>query len=119
MENVKTEVVSIASEEARTGQTINIPDKETLLRNASIEIIKIKTQLPNLMKTMSKKQIHRAVSAALDLPMEDQEVYLKTDEEKILFAYAQRAINARYLIMQDYIIKQMQAEKDKNNEIVV
>lgn len=97
---VNAEVTSIAQEEARTGQKINLPTGERLVQMMSMELIRCRREISNLLPTMSKKDIHRATLAYLDLPTGDVPVYLKSPESQKLFAFGQRAIMARMVVVQ-------------------
>ena len=105
---VLTEVVSIASEEQRTGQSIPVPNAQNLVVQASSSLFRMRRRFNEILPTMSKKQILRAMNAILDLPTADLPVYLKTAEEKELFAVGQRAIMDRYTIITDHVIKEKQ-----------
>lgn len=98
VKQVNTEVTSIAQEEERLGKPIKLPDAETLANNSAMALIDAKRQITALLPKMSKKAIHRATLAYLDLPTGDIPVYLKTNEEKMLFALGQRAIQCRFVI---------------------
>lgn len=106
---VNTEVTSIAQEEKKTGTKIEVPKAEQLVAMASASLLKMRRTANAIMPTMSKKQLMRAVNAILDLPMDGVPVFLKTDEEKKLFAVGQRAISDRYVIITHHI-KQAIAE---------
>lgn len=105
VEQINAEVTSIAQEEARTGQTIPVPQGEQLVTSMSMELMRCRKEISTLLPTMSKKSIHRSTMAYLDLPTDGVPVYLKTDEEKKLFAYGQRAIMARMVIIQHHVNK--------------
>lgn len=100
---VNAEVTSIAQEEKRTGTTIPVPSAERLVALASANLLNMRRAANSLMPTMSKKQLIRAVNAILDLPADGVPVFLKTDEEKKLFAVGQRAISDRYVIITHHI----------------
>lgn len=108
---VLTKVTSIAEEEKRTGKEIKVPDAETLVANASADIYRTRKYLVDLFGKMSKKQTIRAVSAIFTLPEGDMPVYLKTDEEKTAFAWAQRHMVARFTVMQKYISDELKKRK--------
>ena len=109
VEEVNTEVTSIAQEEKKTGTKIEVPKAEHLVAMASASLLKMRRSANAIMPTMSKKQLMRAVNAILDLPMDGVPVFLKSDEEKKLFAFGQRAISDRYVIITHHI-KQAIAE---------
>ena len=97
---VNSEVTSIAAEEERTGQQVPLPKGEQLVMVMSNELMRCKRVISELLPRMSKKDIHRATLAYLDLPTNDVPVYLKSEESKLLFAYGQRAIMARMVVVQ-------------------
>lgn len=124
VDEINSEVTSIAKEEERTGQTINIPNAERLVQIMSAELIRCKREIANLLPTMSKKDIQRATLAYLDLPTGEVPVYLKSEESKKLFAFGQRAIMARMVVVQHEanklalearVKKQQQQEQEQAN----
>lgn len=116
VETVNTELVSIASEEERTGQTINIPKGSQLVQVMAMELIRCKRAISQLLPEMSKRDIHRSVLGFLDLPTEGIPVYLKSEQSKMLYALGQRAINARFVIVKhhtDELIKEAKLKKQQ------
>lgn len=109
VKEVNTEVTSIAQEEKRTGTKIEVPKAEQLVAMASASLLRSRKAANTIMPIMSKKQLMRAVNAILDLPMDGVPVFLKTEAEKQLFAFGQRAISDRYVIITHHI-KQAIAE---------
>lgn len=105
VKQVNTEVTSIAEEEARTGQKIDVPRGENLVAIMAQELIRCRKQIAEIIPNMSKRAIHRATMAYLDLPTNDVPVYLNTDDEKKLFALGQRAIMARMVVIQHHATK--------------
>jgi hypothetical protein len=65
---------------------------------------------------MSKREIVRAVTAFLDLPTDGLPVYLKSDQEKLLFATGQRAISDRYIIVYHHTMKMVMEERLKKQQ---
>ena len=116
VKELNTEVTSIAQEEAKTGQKINIPGAEKLVESMAIDLMRCRREIANLLPTMSKKSIQRATLAYLDLPQDQLPVLLKTEEEKKLFAYGQRAITARMVIVQHHVNKLALEAKLKQQE---
>jgi hypothetical protein len=111
---VNTEVTSIAQEEERTGKIIPVPNAEELVQRAAVALMQSKKFISEILPKMSKKSIHRATLAYLDLPTEDLPVYLKTEEEKLLFAHGQRAIMMRTIIVNHHaniMIQEARAKK--------
>lgn len=103
VKEINTELISIAQEEKRTGTTIQVPQAERLVALASASLLNMRKTANALMPTMSKKQLIRAINAVLDLPTDGVPVFLKTEEEKKLFAVGQRAISDRYVIITQHI----------------
>ena len=111
---VKTEVVSVASEEKRTGTKIPVPNPEELVVKASLSLIDSRRAANALMPTMSKRGLIRAFNAILDIPTNNIPVLLQTDEEKRLFMLGQRILMDRYIILTHHIKQEynkVQAEK--------
>lgn len=100
VKQINTEVTTIAAEEERTGQKLNLPQGEQLVAIMANELMRARREISNLLPTMSKKAIYRATMAYLDLPTDDVPVFLKSDDEKKLFAFGQRAIMARMVVIQ-------------------
>jgi hypothetical protein len=122
---ILTEVTSIAKEEARTGQQINIPTGEELYNKATGSFIRNMKHLNDLINktkgsgsntyAVSRKGMNRVLNAILQLPMDGLPVTLQGEEEKMLFALGQRIIADRYLITHQHILeerKRLQAEKN-------
>lgn len=105
VKEVNSEVTTIAAEEERTGQKVPLPTGEQLVMVMSNELMRCKRIIGDLLPKMSKKDIHRATLAYLDLPTNDVPVYLKSEESKMLFAYGQRAIMARMVVVQHHANK--------------
>jgi hypothetical protein len=126
VKQVNSEVTTIAKEEERTGQKINLPQGEQLVMIMANELMRCKREIAALLPTMSKRAIHRATLAYLDLPTDDVPVYLKGDDEKKLFAFGQRAIMARMVVIQHHAnklalearVKKEQEEKAKQQSEV-
>lgn len=115
-DTVLTEVTSIRQEELKTGKEIPVPNAETLVRNSIIGIEKNKQIVYSLISEMSKKQIQRAVVAALDLPMDKVPVYLKTDKEKALYATLQQATQQKFIVIKYHIDQLIAEEKLKQSQ---
>ncbi len=127
LKEVNTEVTSIKDMEQKTGQQIVVPDAEKLVMMASTSLVRCRKRAKELMMKMSKRELVRAVTAFLDLPQDGLPVYLKTEDEKLLFATGQRAISDRYIIVYHHTMKlvaeerlrkleQEQADKEQNND---
>lgn len=107
---VLTEVTSIAKEEAKTGEKVPIPTPEELAQRAAIGHMQNLRVLEAILNSgkLSSKAKNRVIIAILSLPTGKIPVKLKTDEEKMAFAYGQRAINDRFLVTQHYINLEVQ-----------
>jgi len=114
-EPVLTEVTSIAQEEDRTGQKIELPSFEEMAKRASNSFITNKVRLAQLFKGLSKRGKDRVMAAIMDLPTSGIPVFLKEEEEKLAFAIGQRLISDRFVLMQ-YHIKQEHDRRLKMNE---
>lgn len=111
---LNTEVTSIKDMEEKSGTTIKVPEAEKLVSMASTSLIRCKQRAKELMKDMSKREIIRAVTAFLDLPQDGLPVYLKSEQEKLLFATGQRAISDRFIIVYHHTMKLVAEERMKN-----
>lgn len=117
-DTVITEVTSIAKEEEKTGQKINVPNDAELVRRASISLFRSKRILVELAGKMSKKALLRSISAGFDLAQEGIPVYLKTPEEKQFFAHAQRVFSDKFIILQNQINEELKKRKEEQNKQV-
>ena len=74
---VTTEITSIADEEKKTGEKIEIPDSEKLVSAASKSFIASRKQLHVMMSDpkVSRRSLVRAVTAFMDLPGEGIPVF--------------------------------------------
>lgn len=114
-EQVLTEVTSIAQEEEKSGQKIELPSFEEMARRASTSFITNKAKLAHVFTNLSGRGKDRVMSAIMDLPTEGIPVFLRKDEEKLAFAIGQRMIADRFVIMQ-FHIKQEHDRRQKMNE---
>jgi hypothetical protein len=110
---VLTTVTSVAQEEIRTGEKIEVPNAQKLVELAHASFIKNKIILANSFPKLSSRQKNRVFLAALEMPMDSVPVHLKTAEEQKCFGVAQRLISDRFIILQDYIHKEYQKAKAK------
>src|SRR5690349_793434 len=106
---VKTEVTSIAQEEEKSGQQVNIPSAEELVARANVSFIQnlqMISQLVNMREgsgyKISRKGMNRLLLSILNLPMDDQRVTLQGDAEKAGFGIGQRLIADRFLLTQHH-----------------
>lgn len=112
---VQTEVTTIAKEEKKTGQKINVPTPEELVANAQGNMIRGKKELSLLLPKMGKKAMQRAILAGLDLPTGGIPVKLRTKEEKYAFGVIQNMISSRFLVMQHHISQELKKQKEANS----
>jgi hypothetical protein len=113
---VLTEVTSIRQEELKTGKEIPVPSAEKLVMNAIFGIEKNKKLVYSLVSEMPKKQILRALVAALDLPTDKVPVYLKQEKEKALFATLQQAQQQKFIVINHHVNQLIKEEKLKQKE---
>ncbi len=116
---VKTEVTSIAQEEERTGQQVNIPSAEELVARANVSYIQnlqMISQLINMREgsgyKISRKGMNRLFLSVLSLPMDDQRVTLQGDAEKAGFGIGQRLIADRFLLTQHHISEEIKRRRE-------
>jgi len=110
---IKTEVTSIAAEEKRTGQKIELPSAERIIANATQAYIQDMGQLERTFGTLGGRAKIRALMAILSIPTDNMPVELISDEEKFAFALGQRIVQHRFLITQYHITQ----ERKKVDEI--
>ena len=119
---IKTEVTSIAKEEARTGQKIDIPNAEELVQRASIsmvqnlQMIELLISVKDPIRKLSNKGIKRALLAGLQLPTEGMPINLNKKEEKHLFGLIQRIISDRFIILQHHISQEIRKEREQGEK---
>ena len=116
VKEVNTELVSVASEELRTGQKITIPNAEELVARAALSITQGMKAASNLIATMSKKQINRAVLAMLAPPHADMPVYLKDDKEKMLFDIGQKVFYSKHVIFEHHVLVERQRIREQQEK---
>lgn len=109
---LKTEVTSIAQEEQKTGQKIQVPNEDDLAAKASASFIRNKKRFNELFAPLSARAKNRVMNSVLDLPTDGLPVYLKTEEEKKAFAVGQRVVSDRFIITQYHIVKQVREHKE-------
>ena len=122
MSELKTEVTSVAQEEKKSGQKMNLPGAEEMAQRASASFIQHKLMLGKAFPKLSSKQKNRVILSILDLPTDNLHVTLKTDEEKACFALGQRLITDRFILTQYHISREIAKEqltKQQNSDNVV
>jgi hypothetical protein len=115
-----TEVTSVAKEEERTGQKVNVPSAEDLVQRAAASIIMSTKRLEDLIKgragkdyKISRKGMNRVLLAILSLPTEGIPVTLQGDDEKLAFALGQRLIADRFILMQKHISEEIHRQREQ------
>jgi len=116
---VLTEVTSVAKEEQKTGQKINVPDPDHLIKVASSSLYSCRKKMETMMMKMPKRQIVRTINAIFDLPMDGLPVKLKENAEKMMYAIGQRAMSDRFIIIQHHINEEIKKEREKQNKAKV
>jgi len=114
-----TEVTSIAKEEERTGQKIELPSPEELVARASSSVIANLQTLNKLINmkqgggyAISRKGMNRLLLSIFDLPTEGQQVKLQGKEERYAFFVGQNLMRSLFVLMQNHVneeIKKRQA----------
>lgn len=116
---VKTQVTSIAKEEEKTGQKIDLPKGEELAQRASMSLIKRLSRIEQMLSSkdprykVSARDLKRAIIAGINLPSDGLPVQLKSNESKELFALIQGAISDRFILMQYHISEELKKQKAK------
>ncbi len=121
-QEVLTEVTSIAQEEARTGQKIDVPNQEELLARTGANVIVNQRRLNMLINRMnggtkyaiSRKGMNRVMNAIFSLPTEGVPVRLQSDEEKAAFAIGQNLIRDMFVIMANHAFEEAKKAKQKD-----
>ena len=105
-----TEVTSIAKEEEKTGQKIEMPSAEELVARASSSVIANLQTLNKLINmkqgsgyAISRKGMNRLMLSIFDLPTEGQQVKLQGREEKYAFFVGQNLMRSLFVLMQNHV----------------
>jgi hypothetical protein len=123
---IKTEVTTIAEQEAKSGQKIlDMTGEELLEKTLALHPVKLAAAEKTL-KKMKAKQITQAVIAALDLPKNGipvdwvDPITGKPKPEHALtvnaFLTFQNLLASKYLVMQQMVIDNQKAAKEKETE---
>lgn len=116
---VTTEVTSVAQEEAKTGQKVDLPSNEELLGRIAAAYTQHRMLFNRTFKQLSSKEKNRVCDSLLELPMDDMKVTLKSDEEKLAFKLGQQVQMYRFILIQDKTQKDIQkARKELEAEKV-
>lgn len=103
---VTTEVTSVAKEEQKSGEKINVPGPDELKQRAAAAFITNKTRLAQLFPELSSKEKNRVMASILDLPTDGIPVYLKSENEKLCFALGQRMISDRFVLTYFHVVEE-------------
>lgn len=110
---IVTEVTSVAKEQEKTGQKIEVPSAEELVARATASYHRNITMLTNLIKArnggsyqISRKGMNRLLSAIVQMPTDGLPVGLQNDEEKMAFTLGQRVLMDRYVITHYHIVEE-------------
>ncbi len=114
-----TEVTSIAKEEEKTGQKIELPSAEELVARASSSVIGNLQAMKRLIGAkngsqyvISRKGMNRIMEAIFDLPTEGQKVMLQGKEEKQAFFIGQNLMRSLFILMQNHVNEEMKKRKE-------
>lgn len=114
-----TQVTSIAQEEEKTGQKIDVPSPEELVARASSSVIANLQALRRLIHArsgnqyaISRKGMNRLLESLLDLPTEGQRVMLQGRDEKMAFAIGQNLIRSQFILIQNHINEEIRKRKE-------
>lgn len=118
-----TEVTSIANEELKTGQKVNIPGPEELVARATASYHRNITMLTNLVKArnggsyrISRKGMNRILSSIVQMPTDGLPVALQGEEEKLAFELGQKVLMDRYIITHYHIVQEQKRIKDEQEK---
>lgn len=113
-----TEVTSIAKEEEKTGQKIDLPSPEELVARASSSVIANLQTLNKLINmkqgsgyAISRKGMNRLLLSIFDLPTEGQQVKLQGKEEKYAFFVGQNLMRSLFILMQNHVNEEIAKRK--------
>lgn len=110
---IVTEVTSVAKENERSGNKINVPSPEELVARATASYHRNITMLSSLIKArnggsyqISRKGMSRVLSAILQMPTDGLPVGLQGDEEKLAFTLGQKVLMDRYILTHYHIVEE-------------
>lgn len=120
---IVTEVTSVAKEQERTGQKIEVPSAEELVARATASYHRNITMLTNLVKArnggsyqISRKGMNRILSAIVQMPTDGLPVGLQGDEEKLAFSLGQRVLMDRYVITHYHIVEEQKRVAEERKQ---
>jgi hypothetical protein len=115
-EEVTTTVTSVAQEEAKTGQKVELPSNEELLGRIGVAYTQHRLLFKQIFNKLSSKEKNRVCDSLLELPMDDMKVVLKSEEEKAAFKLGQQVQLYRFILIQDKTQKDIQRAKKEVEE---
>lgn len=114
-----TEVTSVAQEEEKTGQKIELPSPEEMVARASSSVIANLQALSKIVNAregtgykISRKGMNRILLSIFDLPTEGQRVMLQGQEEKFAFAIGQNLLRSLFILMQNHVNEEIRKRKE-------
>lgn len=114
-----TEVTSIAQEEEKSGQKIEMPSPEEMVARASSSVIANLQALSKIVNAregtgykISRKGMNRILLSIFDLPTEGQRVMLQGQEEKFAFAIGQNLLRSLFILMQNHVNEEIRKRKE-------
>lgn len=114
-----TEVTSIAQEEEKSGQKIEMPSPEEMVARASSSVIANLQALSKIVNAregtgykISRKGMNRILLSIFDLPTEGQRVMLQGQEEKFAFAIGQNLMRSLFILMQNHVNEEIRKRKE-------
>lgn len=114
-----TQVTTIAQEEERTGQKIEVPSPEELVARASSSVIANLQALRKIIHAregsgykISRKGMNRLVESIFDLPTDGQRVMLQGREEKMAFMIGQNLMRSLFILMQNHVNEEIRKRKE-------
>ena len=119
-----TQVTSIAEEEKRTGQKIDVPNPDELVARASSSLIVNQQHLSNIVNrrnggtkyTISRKGMNRVINAILGLPTDGVPVRLQGPAEQAAFAIGQNIVRDMFVIMANHAFSEARKAKENSGQ---
>jgi hypothetical protein len=113
---VITEVTSVAEEEKKTNQTINVPQEEQLIQIAAASMVNTLARLEKEYSKLSQRAKGRVLVAILAMPTDGIPVRLQSDAETLCFGMGQRVISDRFILTQYHINKEVRKAKKEQED---
>jgi hypothetical protein len=118
---VFTEVITVAEEEKRTGNSINVGSAEELVARANLSYISSMANINRAFNKLSSKGKTRVLLSILSLPMGGLPVKLRGAEEVYCYGVGQRIQQDRFIILQHSINQEMKrlriAEEERKKNL--